>query len=106
MYCVHCIAFSRIIFTFSTKNMSGGIVLAVGCTNMRIPLHIAQQLWRCGSGCSCIAATVAVAWLEVDAVIAAVAVVAGVEGAAVVAVVAVAVVAVSAIYDDPRNDKL
>ena len=68
--------------------MSRGIVLAVGCTNMRIPLHNAQQLWRCGSGCSCTAATVAVAWLEVDAVIAAVAVVAGVEGAAVVAMVA------------------
>ena len=86
--------------------MSRGIVLAVGCTNMRIPLHNAQQLWRCGSGCSCIAATVAVAWLEVDAVIAAVAVVAGVEGAAVVAVVAVVAVAVNVSHDDPRNDSL
>ena len=54
----------------------------------------------CGSGCSFTAATVAVAWLEVDAVIAAVAVVAGVEGAAVVAVVAVAAVAVNASHDD------
>ncbi len=41
---MHCIAFPCIVLTFPTWNVDKTIVPAVGFANMRIPLHVAQQL--------------------------------------------------------------
>ena len=118
--------------TFLTENTPKRNVPAVCSAHMRIALcykhhlpYIKCQQKHCSSYGSCrhthsasrraavaavaavaTVAALAVAVAEVAAVVAVVAMVAGVAGAAVIVVIAIAVVAVSAIYDDPRHDRL